>query len=146
MLPERLRTGSLHAVRTVVDAKLMERTGLDEFSLRRLRKVFGQRLSKMSHAEREALADGCVHLRFQFMVNLLKELWPPEGWQDWLRYLGYSDQDAEAMCRGDMMICEYDMRVYSALFGIKVDYLLLGSPPAVDRDASIDAVPVQNAR
>jgi len=125
----------------------MERTGIDEFTLRRVRKEFMRRCNKMTYADKRALAEGGTIPRFQVMISVLRDLWNWERWNAWLRYLEHTDQDIEEMCRGEYPISPYLVRVFSALFGIKVDYLLLGSTPAVDKvGANIDVWPLSGAR
>jgi hypothetical protein len=137
----------VHQTRTAVDAKLMERTGLDEFTLRRTRKEFMRRCDRLTYADKRALAEGGTCPRFRFMINLLRESWAAVQWNDWLRYLEHSEQDVEEMCRGEYPISPYLIRVFSALFGIKVDFLLLGTTPSVDRiGANIDVWPYAGIR
>ncbi len=125
----------------------MERTGLDEFTLRRLRKEFMLRMGRTAYPERRALAEGGTIPRFAFMVRVMRELWSGEHWQAWLRYLEHSEQDVEEMCRGEYPISPWLIRVFSALFGIKVDFLLIGTPPCVDRiGANIDVWPMTGMR
>lgn len=130
-----------------MDTKLMERTGLDEFTLRRLRKEFMVRCNRLPYAEKRALAEGGTCPRFAFMNAVLRDLWTAERWTAWLRYLEHSQQDVDEMCRGDYPISPYMIRVYSALFGIKVDFLLLGTTPCVDKvGANIDVWPMTGIR
>lgn len=137
----------MHPVRTAVDAKLMERTGIDELSLRRVRKEFLNRIQRLTYLEKRSLAESGTYPRFRLMINALTDLWSEECWAGWLRYLEHTQQDIDEMCRGEYPISPYIIRVFSALFGIKVDFLLLGTSPAVDRiGASIDIWPMQDAR
>lgn len=148
MLPQQKRSGSLaHATRTAVDAKLMERTGLDEFTLRRLRREFMVRCTQLTYADKRALAEGGTCPRFRFMISVMRNLWDGERWEGWLAYLEHSQQDIDEMCRGEYPISPYLIRVFSALFGIKVEFLLLGTSPCVDRvGANIDVWPMTGAR
>lgn len=148
MLPQRMGAGrAAHPTRTAVDTKLMEKTGLDEFTLRRVRKAFMTRCSKISYADKRALAEGGTCPRFRLMIDLLRTEWDETMWTSWLRYLEHTDQDVEEMCRGEYPISPYLIRVFSALFGIKVDFLLLGSTPSVDRvGANIDVWPMTGIR
>lgn len=147
MLPQRMGTRGTHPTRTAVDAKLMERTNLDEFTLRRVRKEFMHRTDRMTYAEKRALAEGGTCPRFRLMVAVLRESWDADRWNAWLRYLEHTDQDVEEMCRGEYPISPYLIRVFSALFGIKVDYLLLGTAPSVDKvGANIDVWPLTGIR
>lgn len=133
--------------RTAVDSKLMERTGLDEFSLRRLRKEFLLTFERMAFAEKKALAEGGTCPRFQVMIGVMRQLWSADRWDSWLEYMEHSQKDVDEMCRGEYPISPYLIRVFSALFGIKVDYLLLGSTPTVDKvGANIDAWPLTGTR
>jgi hypothetical protein len=125
----------------------MEKTGLDEFSLRRLRKEFITTCSKLSYAEKRALAEGGTIPRFRLMITTMGNLWSEERWEAWLRYLEHSQQDVDEMCAGEYPISPYLIRVFSALFGIKVDFLLLGSTPCADRmGANIDVWPLTGIR
>lgn len=148
MLPERIGVKRpAHPTRTAVDAKLMERAGIDEFTLRRVRREFMNRCSKMTYTDKRALAEGGTCPRFRVMISVLKDCFDQELWTAWLRYLEHSDQDIDEMCRGEYPISPYLIRVFSALFGIKVDYLLLGSSPSVDRiGANIDVWPLTGSR
>ncbi len=148
MLPNRVQSGrASHPTRTAVDAKLMERTGLDEFSLRRLRKEFGNHFARMAYTEKRTLAEGGTCPRFTVMINVLRGLWDEDRWAAWLRYLEHSQRDIDEMCRGEYPISPYLIRVFSALFGIKVDFLLLGTTPSVDKiGANIDAWPMTGTR
>lgn len=148
MLPNHVRSGrNVHVTRTAVDTKLMERTGIDEFSLRRLRKEFMQTCHRMAYMDRKALAEGGTCPRFRLMIKTMHDLWTDERWNAWLRYLEHSNQDIDEMCRGEYPISPYLIRVFSALFGIKVDFLLLGTPPSVDKvGANIDVWPMTGIR
>jgi hypothetical protein len=148
VLPQRLGTKrTVHPTRTAVDAKLMERTGLDEFTLRRVRKDFMRRVTRLTYADKRALTEGGTCPRFRLMITVLKESWDESCQAAWLRYLEHSEQDIEEMCRGEYPISPYLIRVFSALFGIKVDFLLLGSTPCVDKvGANIDVWPLTGIR
>lgn len=125
----------------------MERSGIDEFSLRRVRKEFIHRFNRMAYAERRTLCEGGTCPRFAMMIGHLRELWAEEHWAGWLQYLEHTVQDIDEMCRGEYPISPYLIRVFSALFGIKVDFLLLGTAPAVDKTgANIDAWPLAGTR
>lgn len=119
----------LALIRTAVDAKLMQRSGLDEVSLHRARRAFTQWWTKMSYREKRVLAEGPLSLRFRRAAELLERVWPPEVWQRWLQYLEHSQEDLEEMGRGEYPISPYIVRLFSALLGIKTDYLVLGAWP-----------------
>jgi hypothetical protein len=144
VVPQPLKMGrGQHPTRTAVDEKLMERTGIHPWALRRLRHEFTRAWERLSYAQRKGMAEGGTCPRFTWMNGLLRGLWAPEHWASWLSYLEYSEQDLAEMSRGEYPISPYLIRLYSALFGIKVDFLLLGYPPACDRDgANIDVVPL----
>jgi hypothetical protein len=148
VLPCERRSGRIpHATRTAVDAKLIERTGLDEFSLRRLRKEFISRCSRLTYAEKRALTEGGTVPRFRMMTGTMADMWSGEKHEIWLRYLEHTQQDLAEMCAGEYPISPYLVRVFSALFGIKVDFLLLGTTPCVDRmGANIDVWPLTGIR
>lgn len=148
MLPHRTRLGRVrYTTRTAVDGQILERTGLDEFSLRRLRKAFAVRTSRLPWTEWKRLAEGGTCPRFQLMITVLRETWTDERWNQWLRYLEHTLQDIDDMCAGEYPISPYLIRVFSALFGIKIEFLLLGTAPCIDREgASIDIWPVSGIR
>lgn len=148
MLPNRLQSGRVASpTRTAVDSKLMERTGIDEFTLRRLRKEFMLTFNRMTYAEKRALAEGGTCPRFTVMISVMRGLWNLERWNAWLTYMEHPQRDVDEMCRGEYPISPYLIRVFSALFGIKVDYLLLGSTPAVDKvGANIEVWPLTGAK
>lgn len=148
MLFNRIPGGSaLHATRTAVDAKLMERSGLDEVSLRRVRRVFMQQWNRAPYAEKKALTEGSISGRYRFVTDLLKEIWLAETWRLWLRFLEHNERDIQEMRQGEYPISPYNVRLFSALLGIKVDFLLMGSWPISDHvGANIDAYPATGVR
>lgn len=129
--------------RTAVDAKLMEKTGFDEVTLRRIRKALMTRYAELPYKARVGLLEGGTYPRFNFLNLLLREYLSLEHWERWLRYLEHSDQDLGEMGRGEYPISPYMIRIYSALFGIKVDFLLVGQAPTAEpRGVSIDLWPL----
>lgn len=129
--------------RTAIDAKLMEKTGLDEFTLLRIRKAFVQEYERLPYKNKRLLGEGGTCPRFALMQNVLQQRLSDEAVGMWLRYLEHSSEDLAEMCRGEFPISPYLVRVYSALFGIKVDFLLVGSAPVADRvGANIDPIPL----
>lgn len=148
MLPNRMQSGRIpHPTRTAVDVKLMERTGLDEFSLRLLRKQFMLRFGRLSYTDKRALTEGGSCPRLAVMIGVMRETWSQDRWEVWLRYLEHTQRDIDEMCRGEYPISPYLVRVFSALFGIKVDFLLLGAAPCVDKNgANIDVWPMTASR
>lgn len=130
-------------VRTAQDEKLIARTGLDEITLRRLRKEFYLRCSRLSYPQRLRLAEAPTCVRLRMMIDTLQDVWQEQHWRCWLTYLEHTREDLEEMCQGEYPISPYLIRVFSALFGIKVDFLLLGSMPTADRTgASIEILPL----
>ncbi|HEY8345664.1 MAG TPA: hypothetical protein VIL07_00075 [Symbiobacteriaceae bacterium] len=130
-------------MRTAVDEKLIERTGLDEITLRRLRKEFHLRCSRLTYPQRLSLAEAPTCVRLRLMIDTLRDVWQEHHWEGWLRYLEHTREELDEMCRGEYPISPYLIRVFSALFGIKVDFLLLGSMPTMDRTgASIEVLPM----
>lgn len=120
----------------------MERSGLDEINLRRARRAFMDRWRTMNLTVKITLRDGSICERYRFVTDLLVEAWSPEVWQCWLRYLEHSEQDIAEMRQGEYPISPYIVRLFSALLGIKVDFLLLGAWPTSDQvGASIDIYP-----
>lgn len=148
VLPNRIHSGRYpHPTRTAVDAKLLERTGIDEFSLRKLRKEFSTHFAKLTYAQKLALAEGGTCPRYSLMVDVLRSVWSQSTWENWLRYLEHTEADIAEMCSGEYPISPYIVRVFSALFGIKVEFLLLGTAPMVDREgANIDVWPLAGSR
>jgi len=148
VLPSRLQSGRVASpTRTAVDSKLLERTGMDEFTLRRLRKEFMLTFNRMSYAEKRALAEGGTCPRFTVMISVMRGLWDLERWDAWLTFMEHPQRDVDEMCSGEYPISPYLIRVFSALFGIKVDYLLLGSTPVVDKvGANIEVWPLTGAK
>jgi hypothetical protein len=142
-----VRSVACKGPRAAVDAKLMERTGVDEFSLRRLRREFLWRCHRLRYAEAVALNEGGTCPRFAMMVQVLRDLWSTERYNAWLRYIEHGQRDIAEMCRGEYPISPYLIRLFSALFGIKVDFLLLGSQPSIDRvGVSIELGPMTGIR
>jgi hypothetical protein len=138
---------ALHPTRTAVDTKLMERSGLDEISLRRVRRAFMARWNASPYAVKQALADGSICVRYRFVTDLLKNLWPAETWRLWLRYLEHTERDIEEMRQGEYPISPFIVRLFSALLGIKVDFLLMGAWPISDSvGPNIDAYPATGTR
>lgn len=137
----------LQLTRTAVDAKLMERSGLDEVNLRRVRRVFRQRWNETAQSEKRALAEGPVRDRYRFITDLLQETWTPACWALWLRYVEHSQEDIEEMRQGEYPISPYLIRLFSALLAIKVDFLLAGFWPVSDEvGPNIDAYPATGVR
>jgi len=131
------------AQRTGVDAKVMQRTGLDEMTLLRLRRDFHQRVGVLIYAEKHKLATSGTAPRFKFMHTTMQDILTTDQQAAWQAHIEHSTRDLDDMCRGEYPISPYILRVYSALFGIKVDYLLLGSKPVVDPiGASIEIWPM----
>lgn len=137
--------GGLHLVRTAVDAKLMERSKLDEISLRRVRRAYRERWHRASLSEKRALIEGSIADRYRFVVDILRSVWQRETWELWLRYLEHTDKDIDEMMAGEYPISPYLVRLYSALLGVKVDFLTMGAWPSGDQmGPNIDAWPATN--
>lgn len=115
-----------------VDQELCDRLQLDKFSLARLRREFWRGYGHLTFTEKRALASGGTCPRFAHMVAILRRVWTPAQWQTWLRYFYHTDRDIDEMCRGEYPISPYIVRVMSALFGIKADFMCLGSAPVAD--------------
>jgi len=129
-------------IRTAVDAKLMQRSGLDEVSLYRARRAFIQWWTKRSYKEKKVLTEGAVSLRFRRVAELLEQVWPREVWLRWLQYLEHTQEDIDEMCRGEYPISPYIVRLFSALLGIKTDYLVFGAwPMSHHAGTDIDILP-----
>ncbi|MBP2019684.1 hypothetical protein J2Z79_003126 [Symbiobacterium terraclitae] len=143
MLHSRLSGGSgLRLGRTLVDAKLMARSGLDEVNLRRARRAFRERWRRAPGAEKLRLVEGGTAARFAFVVDTLRSAWSPEVWGLWLRYLEHTEAEIDEMVAGEYPISPYMVRVSSALLGMKVDFLTAGCWPTGDHlGPDIDACP-----
>jgi len=101
----------------------------------------------MSYLEKHTLSSGGTFPRFRFMHTIMQGVLTDDEQAAWRSYIDHSPRDLDEMCRGEYPIGPYIIRVMSALFGVKVDFLLLGSAPAVDRvGASIDVWPMQDAK
>lgn len=134
-------------LRTGVDTKLIERSGLNEFAILRLRRELWRQTGRLTYAERLRLAEGGTVPRLRLLISIMHQVWDERTCALWLNYIDYSEQDIEEMCRGEYPISPYLIRVFSALFGIRVDFLLLGSEPSVDKvGANIDLWPLATSQ
>lgn len=125
--------------RTAVDTKLQERYPIDSFTLIRLRRELHQGWRVLTSAERKALSEGGTVPRFAMLIKAMEKVLIPDQWARWLGYTEYHQRDIDEMCRGEYPISPWLIRVFSAPFGINVDYLLLGTGPEVERaGANID--------
>ncbi|MFO7171501.1 MAG: hypothetical protein DIU70_000820 [Bacillota bacterium] len=130
------------SLRTAMDDRVRERTGLDEVSLRRLRRALMARFRAVPYPVRRRLLEDGPCSRLHFLNTVLKASLPEAQWRAWLRSIEHSEQDLTEMARGEYPISPHLIRLYSALFGIKVDFLLLGHPPTVEpRGVPIDLWP-----
>lgn len=147
MLNSRVSGGSgLRLGRTLVDEKLMAKSGLDEVNLRRARRAFCERWRRAPVSVKRALAEGATADRFAFVVATLRSAWSPEIWQLWLRYLEHTDAEIDEMIVGEYPVSPYMVRVSSALLGVKVDFLFAGCWPTGDfLGPDIDACPQPHA-
>lgn len=129
--------------RTLVDAKLMEKSSLSELALRRVRRAFMLQYHESGYLQQRALVVEGICARFNFMNRALAQTFTPDEYAAWLAYLEHSQGDIADMCRGEYPISPYMVRVYSALFGIKIDFLLSGMSPQPDKvGANIDVWPI----
>lgn len=141
MLPAAMRRRKAGYHRTEIDGDLLSRTGLDEVSLCRLRKAFWCRFGAISYKDRVRLLEGGMHARLQFLNDVLRQALPAGQWARWLRYIEHGEKDLFEMARGEYPVSPYLIRLYSALFGIRVEYLLVGQEPAPSpRGVSIDVL------
>lgn len=146
MLPAALRRRKPAQYRTAIDGELVRRTGLDELSLRRLRRQLDVRYGALSYRERLLLVERGAPERLRFLNEILRECLSAEQWGGWLRYIEHTEKDVAEMERGEYPVSPYLVRLYSALFGIRVDFLLVGHEPAPDpRGVSIDIWPPAGA-
>lgn len=126
---------------TVVDDPLKEKTSLDSWTIARLRKAFRQEYDGLNLTQRAALAEGTDADRLSLMVAVMRDrVLNDEQWSSWLRYCGDEPGDVEEMCQGAFTISPFLVRMYSAVFGIKVQYLLLGDRPELNIDGRDVAV------
>lgn len=129
--------------RTAIDGQLMQKSGFDELTLRRLRKALHLRFQEMPHHTRRAYVEGGAAPRFRLLVTIMRDVLSDQQWVGWLQYVEFSAQDIEEMCSGQYPISPYMIRVHSALFGIKTNFLLLGDSPATDEvGVNIDVWPM----
>jgi len=120
----------------------MERSGLDELNLRRARRAFIRQWKSAPYLRKLSLADEGIHARYRFVTDILREVWSDEVWVAWLAYLEHTEQDLQEMRRGEYPISPYIVRLFSALLGIRVDFLLVGAWPCSEvRQHNIDAYP-----
>lgn len=144
MTPTKARPRTVH---TQVDAELLQRSAMDEVSLRRLRRAFWQEWNGMSGQQKRDLQAGGGPPRFALLDRVMCRTWTGQVWATWLKYIDHTERDLEEMGRGEYPIAPFIVRVYSATFGIKVDWLLLGTAPQVDRTgANIDVWPLTGTR
>lgn len=129
MLPAAMRRRKAAHHRTEIDGDLLSRTGLDELSLCRLRKALWRRFGALSYRDRTRLLEGGMHARLTFLNDVLRQTLPPAQWARWLRYIEHGEEDLADMARGEYPVSPYLIRLYSALFGIRVEYLLVGQEP-----------------
>ncbi len=125
----------------------MERSGLDELNLRRVRRKFTQRWNSAPYTQKRALTDEGICARFRFVTDILQEVWSIETWADWLVYLEHNEQDLAEMRQGEYPISPYIVRLFSALLGIRTDFLMIGAWPCSEvRQHNIDAYPATGTR
>lgn len=133
--------------RTAVDKHLCHRTGLDELTLRRLRRALMRTWHDTNHNGRTHLSECGTFPRFRLLVNVMRLTLTTDQWLDWLAYLEHTQDDVNEMCRGEYPISPWLIRLYSAVFGIKVDFLLLGDAPTAEpRGVPIEVMPILSAR
>jgi hypothetical protein len=115
------------------DEKLCERVGLTPWDLIRLRKAMWTAWRKTSRTSWRILSEGGTAPRFGWLELLIVKVWSIDLWERWLRHLEHSERDLTEMAQGNYPISPYIIRNYSALFGIMVEFLLLGAPPVIDK-------------
>lgn len=135
-------------IRTAVDDRLCERLRLVPFDLIRLRREFYHEIySKLSHKGRRTLAMGGMYPRFELMDLAMLSAWNGPLRSYWLGLVDHPQRDIDEMIKGTYPISPYVIRLYSALFGIRPDFLLLGREPAVERNGtSIEVWPMAGSR
>lgn len=131
-----------------VDQELCQRTGFNRIDLARIRQRLHNDWSILTCQDKKRLAEGGTAPRFSYLSHKLREVLTPAGqWEAWLNYIGHDERDIREMERGEYPISPYVIRIYSALFGIKVNFLLFGSAPEVDEaGCSIDVWPMVSSR
>lgn len=116
-----------------VDEKLCAKIGLQRFDLAHLRRQLWLKVEAMTYADKRAMAEGGTVPRFVLLNQIILQEWRRVGhWERWLKYLDHTDQDVEEMERGEYPILPYLIRNFSALFGITVDFIMLGIGPVAD--------------
>lgn len=117
------------------DIELCRRTGLHPWDLLTARRWLYKRYRPLAIREREFLADGGTFRRFAFLnQEVLGKAWRAPPWELWLRYLGLRIDELDLMCRGEYPIDPWTIRLYTALFGMQMEFLMLGDPPAPARE------------
>lgn len=81
--------------RTGVDAKLMQRTGLDGFTLTRLRRAFHQHVGVVIYAEKHRLATSGTAPRFKVMQKLIEDVLTLNQQAAWREYIGHNSHRPE---------------------------------------------------
>lgn len=65
------------------------------------------------------------------MVQVIRSAWS-EVWEAWKRFTEHNERDFAEMCQGEYPISPHMINLHSALFGIRTEFLLLGSIPERD--------------
>lgn len=131
-----------------VDDELCRRIGVERFRLAHTRRQLWNHWAQMTYADKRTLVEGGTAPRFSLLAHLTRTTWGVMGeWERLLDYMEHTDQDIREMERGEYPISPWVIRIFSALYGIKVEFLLLGSAPEADKvGANIEVWPLAGAR
>jgi hypothetical protein len=129
------------------DEKLCERVGLTPWDLIRLRKAMWTAWRKTSRTSWRMLSECGTAPRLGWLNQLVLQAWSIDLWESWLEHLEHSERDVTEMVHCDYPISPFIIRNYAAAFGIKVEFLLLGAPPVIDKvGANIDLWPATSTQ
>lgn len=131
-----------------MDDKLCRKIGIERFRLAHTRRQLWNKWDSLTYADKRTFVEGGTAPRFSLLANLTRTTWGVMGeWERLLDYLEHTDQDIREMERGEYPIAPCVIRVFSALYGVKINFLVLGSAPEVDKvGANIDVWPLAGAR
>lgn len=125
-------------VGTEADRALSEATGIDRFTLRRLREKFHRQWSELPAEDRTAF--GAVHpgARLGLMYYAIRDVLSDRQLCDWVVYSGYTLDDVEDRCwtQSRKPVDADLMTRYSLLFGITREFLRAGLAPIPNRHAA----------
>lgn len=95
----------------------MTSTGLDELTLRRVRRAFRVGLDRIPWPSRIRLLSR-QHLTFAYLNIILCDTLPAHQWQTWLKYVNTSETHITTMCRNTSPIPKTILGPYEVLFAM----------------------------